>query len=284
MMQTETQIFALFGNPVAHSLSPLMHNAAYREMDIRAAYVPFCVNDLAGAVRGIRALGIRGASITIPFKTDIMAMLDHVDDTARTIGAVNTVLNRDGVLYGTNTDWIGLSLVLKAHFAIAGKTFSVLGAGGAARAAVYAVVKGGGTPIVVYRSEERAANLAAQFGCRMVPLREIETIEADCLINTTPVGMFPSCDDSPIECGPLSRFRWVMDTIYNPMETRLLRDARQARCKVISGLDMFVHQGAEQIKLWLNREPPRGVMRQVVTEALASHGTNMEKGQDKICP
>ncbi len=263
-------VYALLGNPVAHSLSPAMHNAAYGEMNARAVYVPFCVSDLAGAVRGIRALGIRGASITIPFKTEVIPLLDRTDEDARAMGAVNTVLNADGVLSGTNTDWIGLSLSLQAHFAMAGKTFAVLGAGGAARAAIFGILKGGGNPLVVYRTKERAARLAAQFGCSIVSFREFAKVNADCLINATPVGMFPSAGESPVGREHLCRFRWVMDTIYNPLETRLLRDARQAGCKTISGLDMFIHQGAEQIKFWMNREPPRAAMRHAITDMLNS--------------
>ncbi len=262
------EVYILLGNPVGHSLSPAMHRAAHREMKARAVYVPFCVSDLAGAVQGIRALGIRGASITIPFKTEVLPLLDTMDEDARAMGAVNTVLNAGGVLSGTNTDWIGVSLSLQARFAVAGKTFAVLGAGGAARAAVFAILKAGGTPLVVYRTQERAARLAARFGCSLIPFREFGKVGADCLINATPVGMAPSIEESPAGRGDLSRFRWVMDTIYNPLETRLLRDARQAGCETISGLDMFVHQGAEQIRFWMNREPPRAVMRRAVTEIL----------------
>jgi shikimate dehydrogenase len=261
-------IYAIFGRPIGHSLSPLMHNAAYREMGIRACYIPFEVSDLPDAVKGMKALGIKGASITIPFKTDIISLLDAVDENARAMGAVNTVINRNGYLSGTNTDWIGLSLALKAHYMITGKTFAILGSGGAARAAVFAVLQGGGKPVIVFRTEERAKHLAESFNCRMIPFEKLGELEADCLINVTPVGMYPEIGDSPVNENILSRFRWVMDTIYNPLETKLLVDARKAGCKTISGLDMFVHQGAEQIKFWTNLEPPRSLMRRVVAENL----------------
>lgn len=261
-------VYALFGNPTGHSLSPAMHNAAYREMGVRSIYVPFCVKDLADAVKGLKALGIKGAGITIPFKTAIIELLDEVEPFASRIGAVNTVADRRGRLVGINTDWIGISLTLKAYFAVSGKTFAVLGAGGTARAAVAAVQKGGGRAIVSARNEQKGAELSSRFGCRFVPLDKIDEIRADCLINTTPVGMYPSVDESPLDAALLARFRWVMDVIYNPLETKLMREARLAGCKVISGLDMFVHQGAEQIKFWMDREPPRKLMRDTVVQIL----------------
>jgi len=267
-LHSNCEIYALFGNPVGHSLSPMMHNAAYRGMKLQALYVPFCVNDLADAVRGMKALGIHGASITIPFKTAIMPFLNTVDDDARIIGAVNTVANRDGVLEGINTDWIGLTHAIQSQFDIAGRTFTILGAGGAARAVVFAIIKGGGIPIVVYRSEGKAKALAIQFQCATVPFSEFHNLTGDCLINATPVGMSPHIDESPVSSRNLARYSWVMDLIYNPLETRLLRDARQAGCNTISGLDMFIYQGAEQIKFWTGIEPPLNTMRNAVRKHL----------------
>ena len=132
---------------------------------------------------------------------------------------------------------------MQAHFVIAGKTIAILGAGGAARAAVYAVIKEGGHPIIVYRSAGRAEKLAAEFRCGAIPISGFDEVEADCLINATPIGMFPRCEESPLAGKTLGRFRWVMDTIYNPLNTRLLAEARKAGCATIPGLDMFVHQG-----------------------------------------
>ena len=263
-----TDVYALFGNPVGHSLSPIMHNAAYREMNLDALYVPFCVHELVDAVRGMRALGIRGASVTIPFKTVIMQLLDTVTEAAKTIGAVNTIINRKGLLEGYNTDWIGLKRALEAHFDLAGKTCAILGAGGAARAAVFTVVRGGARPIIVNRTISKARALAEEFGGQAFALSEFARVKADCLINTTSVGMFPNSADSPIADSDLGRFRWVMDMIYNPLETKLLSDAERAGCRIISGLDMFVQQGAEQIRWWTGQEPPLHLMHRVVVEHL----------------
>jgi shikimate dehydrogenase len=264
--------FALFGYPVAQSLSPLMHEASFARMDIAAAYTAYRVKDAAEIVRQIREGGIRGASITIPFKETVMALLDEVDPDASAIGAVNTIVNRGGRLTGYNTDAPGFVRDLREWIAIRGTTFVVLGAGGAARAAVFALREAGGTPIVVNRTTERSRTLAESFGCRWEPAQEIGGLRADCLINTTPLGMFPDTDRTPLEEKFLAHFPRVMDMIYNPMKTRLLREAERAGCAVRSGVGMFVHQGAEQIRLWTGQEPPREEMRRVVLERLAKNG------------
>jgi shikimate dehydrogenase len=262
------KIFALFGNPTGQSLSPLMHTAVYSKMGIDARYVPFCVENLEDAVRGIRGLNICGVSVTIPFKTTVMKYLDALDDSTLKIGAVNTILNRNGKLTGHNTDWMGLTIALKESMEIEGKNFVVLGAGGTARSAVYAILKEGGIPIILNRTIEKGKELAAEFGCEFYHIDDIGKIKADCLINTTPVGMIPYTEKSPIKNNTLSNFRFVVDVIYNPLKTKLLRDAKKAGCTVLSGLGMFVHQGAEQIKIWTGIEPPRELMKQVVFERL----------------
>jgi shikimate dehydrogenase len=270
-----SQIFALFGNPVGHSLSPLMHNATFKKMKIDAHYVPFCVGNLEDAVRGIRGLPIRGVSITIPFKTAVIDYLDGVDESSLRIGAVNTILNdNNGRLKGYNTDWIGLIRNLKESLEVRGKTFAILGAGGAARAAVFGLLKGGGIPIVVNRTIEKGQEMAREFACPFYPLSEIANIKADCLINTTPVGMTPDREKSLLGRESLVNFRWVMDIIYNPLETKLLRDAKEAGCSVLSGVGMFVHQGAEQIRIWTGIEPPRAFMKAIVLERLKERDGN----------
>ncbi len=268
-VRNPSEIFALFGNPVGHSLSPLMHNATFTEMKVDAHYVPFCVENLEDAVRGIRGFNIRGVSVTIPFKTAVMPYLDALDESSLEIGAVNTILNdSNGGLKGYNTDWLGLIRDLEESLEIRGKTFAILGAGGAARAAVFGLLREGGIPIIVNRTIEKGQEMAREFGCQFSPLSEIEKIKADCLINTTPVGMAPDREKSPLGRESLVNFRWVMDIIYNPLKTRLLRDAEEAGCSVLTGVGMFVHQGAEQIKIWTGREPPRAFMKGIVLERL----------------
>ena len=266
----QSDIYALIGNPVGHSLSPLMHNSAYMEMGLKARYVSFCVEDLENAVRGIRALDIKGVSVTIPHKVEAIKYLDEVNKEVRDIGAVNTIINEGGKLKGANTDWRGIVLTLKEAMDIKGSTFVILGAGGTAPAALFGIVREGGSPVIVNRTEERGRRLSLAWGCPFYSLSDIGQIKADCLINTTSVGMYPHTDESPLQPKVLRNFRCVMDVIYNPLQTKLLRDAQAAGCEVLSGLDMFVHQGAEQIRLWTGKEPPRELMREVVKNHLLS--------------
>jgi shikimate dehydrogenase len=267
-MLSDMAIYALIGNPVGHSLSPLMHNCAYEELKLSARYVPFRVFDLENALRGIKALQISGVSVTIPFKVEVMKYVDELDGEAEKIGAVNTISNREGKLIGHNTDWRGILQTLQEVMEVRGRSFVVLGAGGTAQAAIYAITTAGGHPIIVNRTAATGRSLALSWGIPFYPLADIGRLSADCLINTTPVGMYPHAEESPVPAGGLNNFRWVMDVIYRPLQTRLLREAEKAGCGVLSGLTMFVHQGAEQISLWTGKEPPRELMREIVKKHL----------------
>ncbi len=253
---------------MAHSLSPLMHQAALDRMQVRSRYVPFCVRDLKAAVQGVRGLDIRGVSVTLPFKTEVIKYLDEIDEAARRIGAVNTIWNHQGVLKGYNTDWLGFTLSLKDGLEIRGKRFAILGAGGAARGILYGLIREGGHPVILNRTVAKGQDLAKEFGCAFLPLSEMEKIDADCLINTTPQGMAPDIKTSPFPRAHLKKFGWVMDIIYNPLKTKLLKDAEEAGCRGISGLGMFVHQGAEQLKIWTGLEPPRDFMYKLIQAKL----------------
>lgn len=267
-MKERVRHFALFGNPVGHSLSPLMINAAFGAMGIRAGYEARRVEDLEPAVRMIREKPLDGVSVTLPHKGAVMAFLDEADDDARAIGAVNTVTNERGWLRGSNTDWKGLTAAMEERFPLGGRTIAVLGAGGVARAAVHAILRVGGMPIVFNRSRDRADSLARWFSCETQPLARLGAVGADVLINATPVGMHPRTGESPVDARLLPRFEWVVDTIYNPLQTRLLREARAAGCGVVTGLSMFVRQGAEQIRTWTGLDPPVELMERVVRTAL----------------
>jgi shikimate dehydrogenase len=264
--------FALFGDPVDQSLSPLMHGAAFAMMGLAASYTANRVKDAADIIRQMQEGGIQGASITIPFKESVMERLDAVDASAAAIGATNTIRNNDGRLVGYNTDGPGLAWDLEDWIGIRGRTFVILGAGGAARAAVCTIIRRGGAVVVVNRTPEKARALAGNYGCRWALPAEFGSLEADCLINATPVGMFPDRVRLPVEKKFLARFPHVMDMVYNPVKTRLLGEAETAGCAVRSGVGMFVHQGAEQIRIWTGKEPPRERMRQVVMERLVSNG------------
>jgi len=260
--------FVLLGNPVAQSLSPFMHNTALAGLGIGGNYSAFCVVDLASAVQGIRGMNIRGASVTLPFKSAVMEYLDDVSPDGLAIGAVNTIYNDNGCLAGFNTDFKGLIMTIREGLEIRGKKFVIIGAGGTARAAVYGIIKEGGSPVIVNRTPEQGYLLAKKFGCPFYALSEIDKIKADCLINTTPVGMYPAVAESPVSASVLTGYEYVVDVIYNPLKTRLLQDAEKAGCRIFSGLNMFVHQGAEQIKLWTGKEPDRALMKMTVLEKL----------------
>jgi shikimate dehydrogenase len=260
--------FALFGNPVGHSLSPRMHRTAYEEMGISARYEAYRVENAGEIVPMMKSLGIDGASVTLPFKEAIIGDLDEITASARTIGAVNTILNREDRLVGDNTDWIGLVRDLKDHMQIKGKTFAVLGAGGMARAAVFGLLQEEGIPVIFNRTQERGAALARAFNSLSLPLAALDSFRAEALIQTTPVGMSPNTDRSPLKREILANFPYVMDAIYNPLTTKLLRDAKEMGCLTINGVGLFVHQGAEQIRIWTGREPSLATMRQTVLAAL----------------
>jgi shikimate dehydrogenase len=249
-----------------------MHNAAFAAMGLVARYDACQTETAAEAVRMIHQTGLAGASVTIPFKEALLPLLDDADPGAHAIGAVNTIVRTGSRLKGYNTDGTGLVRDLEEWIGIRGRTFLILGAGGAARAAVYGLIQAGGMAVVVNRTADRARALAESFGCRWGTTEEIGRLTADCLIQTTPVGMFPKTGLSPLTGEELGRFPYVMDMIYNPVMTRLLREAKAAGCAVRSGVGMFVHQGAEQIRLWTGMEPPRGLMRQVVLERLGENG------------
>lgn len=270
VLSGNTSVYGILGNPVAHSMSPRMHNAAFRFLGIDAIYLPFEVEDLPGALSGMKALGIKGASVTIPFKTEIFGLIDEIDSTAERIGAVNTLVFSDGRIRGTNTDWIGAVRCLEGMLPIEGHRFVVIGTGGAARAVIHGIVNKGGEAVVVGRSEEKGHALAEEFDSAFMPLSEIEGTRGDCLVNTTPVGMHPEEDKMPVSTQVLGAYKAVADVIYNPLKTKLLKEAEAAGCMVASGFEMFVFQGTEQFHIWTGQEPPVELMKSVVLEKLES--------------
>jgi len=207
-------------------------------------------------------------SVTIPHKSAVIPLLDEVDGLAKRVGAVNTVVNDEGRLVGFNTDAKGALMALKEKIELPGKTCLIIGAGGAARAIGFILRDHGVHLTISNRSAWRGEDLAGSLGCPFVPLREAKDIQADLLIQTTPVGMYPHEDQCIISRDVLKGGMVVMDIIYNPLETRLLRMARAQGCLTIGGLGMFIHQGAEQFKLWTGLEAPLGAMNRTVEKAL----------------
>ena len=272
-----TTICAVIGNPIEHSLSPAIHNAAFAARGINGAYVAFNVTHLKKAIEGIRGLGIRGVSVTIPHKIAVMPLLDTIDETARTIGSINTIVNTGGHLAGYNSDGIGALQALRdAGCNPTGKRVTILGSGGAARAIAVTMALQA-TPsaltllgIIEQERTQLASDLASKSSLRPVTADlssqglTAALQECDLLINTTPVGMHPKSAESPIPGNLLRKQPAVFDIVYNPRKTRLLRDAEQAGCTVVSGIEMFLNQAAVQFTLWTGQPAPVDVMRAVL--------------------
>ena len=263
----DTQLFCVLGNPVSHSKSPLVHNRAFADNCINAVYLAFAPGNIGQAVAAIRQLHIQGASITIPFKQAIMDHLDWIDDQARTIGAVNTIVNQEGRLLGYNTDSQAAIQPL-VPLGIAGKQVLVIGAGGAARAVAFGIHRHKGRLTIANRSEDRGRALATAYDARFVPLEALTNPEFDIIINTTAMGMDPDVDilSCPGEC--LTPDTVVMDVVYSPLETCLISLARKKGCTAIDGLAMFVAQAAAQFTLWTGIVPDMEKMRQSVLDHL----------------
>lgn len=279
MITSKTQLVGLFGHPVSHSQSPMMHNAAFAQMGLGFAYVAFDVDpaDLEDAVRGIRALGLKGINVTIPHKVAIMPMLDEIDPLAKRIGAVNTVVINDGRLIGYNTDGMGYvrSLVEETGIVLDQQIVTMVGAGGAARAVAFTLAEKGVKEIrIMNRSRERAQILAEHVGT-IVPTKIVEQgdgmdaiADSSLLINTTSIGMLPNVQEMPVPPEWLHNKLTVSDLIYNPLETRLLGEARAIGATVHSGVGMFVNQGALAFELWTGQEAPTEIMREIVLKQL----------------
>lgn len=240
-----------------------MHNAAFRALGIDAAYLAFDVppGALGDAVSGIRALGLRQIAVSIPHKVEVMQYLDEIDEQAQCIGAVNTVTLRDGRLLGSNTDWIGANRALERETQLADKQAVVLGAGGAARAVVYGLIARGARVRVINRTVERAESLAKDLGAEGAgSLSDLGELGYDILVNATSVGL--GSDASPVPAGHLRANAVVMDAVYDPEETRLLREARQRGAVPIQGKWMLIYQAAEQLRIWSGREAPIEVLEE----------------------
>ena len=277
-INAQTQFCGVIGNPVEHSLSPAIHNAAFQKLGINCVYLAWRVEAIGDAMRGLRALGnFRGASVTIPHKVSAIQFLDRVEPTARKIGAINTIVAEKGQLTGYNTDATGaLHALREGAVDLQGRHVIILGSGGAARAIAFALAaESGADKLTVFGIDdhERAALASAVRSTSALAVDDLHLDDdalrktlpyAQVLIHCTPIGMSPKPDATCVPASFLHAGLAVMDIVYNPRETRLLKNAKEAGCKTIPGLEMFLNQAAAQFELWTNQPAPVDVMRRVL--------------------
>ncbi len=282
----KTRLCGIIGDPIEHTMSPVMHNAAFRQMGVDYLYVPFKVKqeELAKAIDGVRALNIRGLNVTIPHKVAVIQFLDKLDHLAEKIGAVNTIVNDDGVLMGYNTDGAGfLQALLERGIEPKEKKVVILGAGGASRAISFSLADRGAHLVILNRALELdwAEELASRIS--QIFAKEVDALElnrenlarvldkANIVVNATSVGMTPNIDETPVTSDLLKPGLIIFDIVYNPIKTRLLREAEAAGAKTISGLDMLVWQGALAFEKWTGLKAPVELMREEAIKVLEKH-------------
>jgi 3-dehydroquinate dehydratase / shikimate dehydrogenase len=269
-LDRHTQVYGVIGNPVGHSLSPLLHNSAFVARKQNAVYLPFLVKDLRDFLAAVPEFGIRGFSVTIPHKQTILRHLKHCDALAADIGAVNTVtVAGDGSLSGSNTDYLGVLLSLEKKLRLAKSRVLIFGAGGSARAAAFALARAGALVGICARRPAAARELARAVNGEAIPHRALRSEKFDAILNSTPIGMHPAAGISPLTAAELN-CRIVMDLIYRPEQTRLLQLASSKGIATVSGIEMFLAQGIAQYELWTGQRAPEPVMRRAVLRALRS--------------
>jgi len=276
----ETDVYGVIADPIGHSLSPLIHNTAFRQLKLNKVYVPFRVprEDLAQFIDDAAALGIKGLSVTIPHKEAVVGMLTRTDGAVRGIGAANTVVFEGDQRLGYNTDYRAAMASLEEAMGggdeqsspLRGKTALLLGAGGVGKAIAYGLIRRGAKVVLTDAVPERAQHLAQRLKCRSTEWSLRHAVSADVLINCTPVGMHPNVDETPYARHHLRPAMVVFDAVYNPENTLLVKDARARNCKVVTGVDMFVRQACLQFKLFTGHDGPAELMREVVKRATAA--------------
>jgi len=287
LFNTDTDLFCVIGHPVAHSLSPVIHNRAFRETGINGVYLAFDIENLRDFITGLREMGIRGVSVTIPHKEKVMEYTDEIDSVAGYIGAVNTLFYSDGMIRGYNTDGTGAMRALQEKTATEGKNVLLLGSGGAARAISVTLAKDAGVRSIMISGIERDQmeklkkdTVSAASGNTEVGLSNADEITPeltgryDIIINATPVGMTPETDASILEENHIRSSHTVFDVVYNPMKTRLLEIAGKKGAEIISGVRMFLFQAAAQFEIWTGADAPLDVMEEVIYSAFGNRRKN----------
>jgi len=287
MMTTsgKTRVCGVIGDPIEHTLSPTIHNAAFNHLKLDFVFLAFRVKaaDLENAIRGMRGLGIHALNVTMPHKSTVIKYLDEVDSAVNFLGSANTILNKDGKLSGFNTDGVGALKALRENGTeLAEKKVLLLGAGGAAKAIAFALAEEAGELAILNRAAEKAAVLADALnrvfgkkiaGGALSPSAVQKNLQdADILVNATSVGMHPNINQSLVAPQWLKPNLTVMDIVYNPVETKLAKDAKAAGAKVISGVEMLIYQGAASFEIWTGYSAPIQVMRRAALKKLSSAG------------
>jgi len=270
----KTRVCGVIGDPIEHTLSPIMHNAAFEALKLDYVFLAFKVKpaEVGNAISGMRALTIHGLNVTMPHKSTVINCLDEIDQASKTIGSVNTILNKDGRLFGFNTDGIGALKALRENgVEPRGKKVLLLGAGGAARAIAYILAQEADELVILNRTPKPAAELAdllKQKFKKKISAGEFSPnavkdnlADADVLINATSVGMKPNANQTPVAPEWLKPDLAVMDIVYNPIETKLAKDAKAAGAKVVSGVEMLTYQGTASFEIWTGCKAPVEVMR-----------------------
>ena len=268
LLTRKTEVYGVIGNPIGHSLSPLMHNTGYVVAKRDAVFLPFLVERLDDFLKAIPDFGLRGFSVTIPHKESVFRRLDGCEPLAEKIGAVNTVtVQRDGSLYGRNTDYLGVLHTLEKKTVLRGSRVLIFGAGGAARAAALAVAKAGAEVFVCARRKSAAGALARAVEGETLKRSALRKLKFDVLVNATSVGMYPQEGISPLAPSELN-CSLVFDLIYRPLQTKLLRIAAKKGLQTVSGVEMFIAQGIAQWELWMKQSAPEAEMRKAILRVL----------------
>lgn len=276
-ISAKTKLCIIIGDPVEHSLSPAMHNAAYEELKIDDQFVftgaTVKQENLEDVVRAVPAMNVRGLTCTIPHKIGVMNYLDEIDETAKQIGAVNTVVNDNGTLKGYNTDWLGVVNPLEKHIKLSGKKVALIGAGGAAHAMAYGVLKKGSSLTIFNRTVEKAEELSESmkklgFNVDVKSVNDISSVkDHNIILNSTSLGMGEQINETPVPKEFIKKDHIVFDAVYVPYETRFLKEAKEAGATIIHGTEMLLHQGLVQFQLYTGHKAPEDVMRNILSNS-----------------
>jgi shikimate dehydrogenase len=253
MITKQTQLNIVIGHPLLHTKSPFLHNFMYSQLGLNAVMLPVSNVNIGKLISAIRIMSINLTAVTMPFKESAMPLLDSIDSNALKIGAVNTIINRNGKLTGYNTDLFGIEYALR-HTTLRNKNVLLIGAGGAASAVAYMIKNKGGRLIYVNRTPGRTKNLQKRFGGKISQMNKISAEDVDVIINATPLGMYPNFKNSPVPDTLIGKNQTIFDLVYNPVKTSLIKTAEKKGATAISGIDMFIAQGVRQAELWTRKK------------------------------